>query len=66
MIIHVLDQPQMKHGETDWAHLSPEELTGQIYTEAKIRKIFNIRLCAVIGGEGKYEMQKKLKEEILT
>jgi ATP-dependent RNA helicase DDX42 len=39
------------------------ELTAQIYTEAKkFAKVFNIRVCAVFGGEGKYQMAKALQE----
>eukprot|EP01041_Mallomonas_annulata_P007324 gene7324-14939_t len=44
--------------------LSPtRELAAQIFTEAKrFAKIFNIRVCAIFGGSGKWEMIKALKE----
>jgi ATP-dependent RNA helicase DDX42 len=44
--------------------LSPtRELASQIYTEAKkFGKVFNIRVCAIFGGSGKWEMTKSLKE----
>jgi ATP-dependent RNA helicase DDX42 len=39
------------------------ELTAQIYTEAKkFAKVFNIRVCAIYGGEGKWQMSQALKE----
>ena len=46
--------------------LSPtRELASQIFSEAKrFAKMFNIRVCAIFGGGGKYEMQKALKEEV--
>jgi ATP-dependent RNA helicase DDX42 len=44
--------------------LSPtRELAAQIYMEAKkFGKVFNIRVCAIFGGSGKWEMTKALKE----
>ena len=44
--------------------LSPtRELAAQIYSEAKkFAKVFSIRVCAVFGGGGKWEMVKALKE----
>ena len=65
MIVHILDQPQMQLGEGPIGLiLSPtRELATQIYTEAKkFAKIFSIRVCAIVGGGGKYEMSKALKE----
>ena len=44
--------------------LSPtRELAAQIHTEAKkFAKVFNMRVCAIFGGGGKWEMVKALKE----
>ena len=39
------------------------ELVSQIYHQIiKFAKLYNIRVCAVFGGTGKYEMQQSLKE----
>jgi ATP-dependent RNA helicase DDX42 len=65
MIVHILDQPQMQVGDGPVGLiLSPtRELAAQIYTEAKkFSKVFNIRVCAIFGGGGKWEMIKALKE----
>jgi ATP-dependent RNA helicase DDX42 len=65
MIIHILDQPQMKIGDGPiGVILSPtRELAAQIHTEAKkFAKVFKMRVCAVFGGGGKWEMVKALKE----
>ena len=65
MIIHVLDQPQMKVGDGPIGIvLAPtRELVTQIFAEAnKFCKIFNMRVCAVYGGEGKWEQTRALKE----
>jgi ATP-dependent RNA helicase DDX42 len=65
LIVHILDQPQMKIGDGPiGVILSPtRELAAQIHTEAKkFAKVFNMRVCAVFGGGGKWEMVKALKE----
>jgi ATP-dependent RNA helicase DDX42 len=65
LITHILDQPQMKIGDGPIALiLSPtRELTAQIAAECKkFTKAFNIRCCAIVGGAGKWEMTKALKE----
>ena len=65
MITHILDQPQMQVGDGPIGLvLSPtRELASQIYVEAKkFAKLFNMRVCAVFGGAGKWEMTKALKE----
>lgn len=65
MIVHILDQPQMQIGDGPiGVVLSPtRELAAQIYSEAKkFAKAFSIRVCAIFGGGGKWEMVKALKE----
>ena len=59
------DQPQMQLGDGPIGLiLAPtRELAAQIHAEAnKFCKIFNIRVCAIYGGGGKWEMTKSLKE----
>jgi ATP-dependent RNA helicase DDX42 len=65
MIMHILDQPHMKPGDGPiGVILCPtRELASQIHTEAKaFCKVYNIRVCPIYGGSGKWEMQKALKE----
>lgn len=65
MIVHILDQPQMNLGDGPIGLvLAPtRELALQIFTESKrFCKLYNIRVCSVIGGSVKYEMAKSLKE----
>lgn len=57
MLVHVLDQPAMSHGDGPIGLiLAPtRELASQIYTETKkFAKSFNIQVCAIFGGEGNY------------
>ena len=67
LIVHVLDQPQMKSGDGPiGVILSPtRELALQIYQESKrfAEKSANIRTLCLYGGASKWEMQKSLKEE---
>jgi ATP-dependent RNA helicase DDX42 len=65
MILHILDQPQMKSGDGPIGLvLAPtRELASQILLEAKkFAKIYNIRVVGIIGGTGKWELTKQLKE----
>jgi ATP-dependent RNA helicase DDX42 len=65
MIVHVMHQPQMELGDGPIGLvLSPtRELATQIYSETKrFAKVYNIRVVAVLGGSGKWEMAKALKE----
>jgi ATP-dependent RNA helicase DDX42 len=66
MIVHILDQPQMQIGIDGpiGIILAPtRELAAQIYSEAvKFCKLYNINVCAIFGGSGKWEMTKALKE----
>lgn len=67
LIVHILDQPQMKSGDGPiGVILSPtRELAVQIYHESKkfAEKSANIRTLCVYGGASKWEMQKALKDE---
>jgi ATP-dependent RNA helicase DDX42 len=66
MIIHILDQPQMTMDDGPIALIlvPTRELASQIHGEVKkFARIFNIRLVAIYGGAGKYEMSKSLREE---
>jgi superfamily II DNA/RNA helicase len=63
--MHILDQPHMQPGDGPIGLIlcPTRELAGQIYSEAKhFGKLYNIRVCAIYGGAGKWEMQKALKE----
>ena len=55
MIVHVINQPQMKEGDGPIGIvLAPtRELIQQIYTEMKkFTTLYNIRVTAVYGGPG--------------
>lgn len=65
LLEHILIQPQMKLGDGPIGLiLAPtRELAAQIYSETtKFAKVFGIRVCAIFGGSGKWEMTKALKE----
>lgn len=65
IIVHILDQPQMKEGDGPIALVlvPTRELATQIYHEAKrFAKLYNIRCCAIFGGAGKWEMVKAIRE----
>lgn len=65
MITHVLAQPQMNFGDGPiGVILAPtRELATQIFSEARtFAKVYSMRVCAVFGGAGKWEMTKALKE----
>lgn len=65
MMVHILDQPQMQEcdGPIGLVLAPTRELAHQIYIEAnKFGKVYNIRSCAIFGGEGKWQMAKALKE----
>jgi ATP-dependent RNA helicase DDX42 len=65
MIIHILDQPQMKLGDGPIALIlvPTRELVAQIISECKkFSKVYSIRQVGIYGGSGKYEMSKALKE----
>lgn len=65
MLIHILDQPQMKIGDGPIALVlvPTRELANQIFVEVKkYAKLFQIRFTVIYGGAGKYEMSKSLKE----
>mmetsp|Transcript_12665 Transcript_12665/g.18951 ORF Transcript_12665/g.18951 Transcript_12665/m.18951 type:complete len:698 (-) Transcript_12665:73-2166(-) len=65
MLMHVCDQRFIEKGEGPIAViLSPtRELATQIYSEAKkFAKKLDVKVCAVFGGAGKWEMKKALKE----
>ena len=65
MIMHILDQPHMKLGDGPIGLiLAPtRELAAQIHIEAKsFCKLYNIRVCPIFGGSGKWEMQQALQE----
>lgn len=65
LIVHILDQPNLKTGEGPIGLiLAPtRELSIQIYNEArKIGKIYNIHVVCCYGGGNKYEQTKALEE----
>jgi ATP-dependent RNA helicase DDX42 len=65
MLTHILDQPHMQLGDGPIGLvLAPtRELATQICHETKrFAQCYNIRVCAVYGGAGKWEMSKALKE----
>lgn len=65
LIVHVLDQPNMRIGDGPIGLIlvPTRELASQIYYEIKkFGDIFKIRVACVYGGTGKYEMQIALQE----
>jgi ATP-dependent RNA helicase DDX42 len=65
IIVHALDQPPLQpHDGPIALILAPtRELAAQIYTEArKFARPFSMKVCAIFGGAGKYEMKKALAD----
>lgn len=65
LIVHILDQPNLKAGDGPIGLiLAPtRELSIQIYNEAKkFGKIYNIHVVCCYGGGNKYEQTKALEE----
>lgn len=64
LIVHILDQPQLKPGDgIIGLILAPtRELSIQIYNEAKkFSKVYNIQVVCCYGGGNKYEQSKALE-----
>jgi len=65
MLIHIMDQPELKPGDGPIGLiLAPtRELSQQIYTEAKkFSKVYKIRVVCCYGGGSKWEQSKDLQE----
>jgi len=65
MLIHVSAQPSLSLGDGPIAIiLAPtRELVTQIYTEGnKFAFVYDLTICPIYGGAGKYEMSKALKK----
>ncbi|CRK90017.1 CLUMA_CG003742, isoform A [Clunio marinus] len=65
LIVHILDQPQLKPGDgIIGLILAPtRELSIQIYNEAKkFGKVYNIHVVCCYGGGNKYEQCKALEQ----
>jgi ATP-dependent RNA helicase DDX42 len=66
MIVHVISQPKSNtlSGPIGLILAPTRELVEQIYHEAnKYSKIYDLYICPIYGGAGKYEMTKALKND---
>lgn len=64
MIVHIMDQPELRKEEGPIGVICAptRELAHQIYLEAKkFSKSYGLRVCAVYGGMSKLEQFKELK-----